>query len=181
MRNLRRMEPEEIARFTGFFEADHSIVFCLNPRRYPHVDFDRNPVHVAGPFNDWGRSDDMDAFVLRPHGTRSGKPLYSVAVDRDRVVAVGKRMTFKFVTADWHWLTPLRCAPNVIEDKTGNLNYVLNSARTGMHAYVFETGSQRGLDRVARIEWKPPRSNEPRRGHLKVARGSGSGANRMSP
>ena len=148
------MEPEEIGRFTGYYEEGDKIVFCLNPLRYPHIDFDNDPVRAAGPFNDWGRAEDAAEFNLRPAETTTGKPLYKVEIARDRVVAAGKRMTFKFVTESWHWLTPLRCAANLTEDKTGNLNYVLNVSRSGRHAFVFDLeGDARGMDQAAEAVW----------------------------
>lgn len=153
MKNLRHMEPEEIGRFTGYYEEDDQVIFCLNPKRYPHVDFDHDPVRAAGPFNDWGRSEDAAIFNLSKAETTTGKPLYKVAIPRERVVSAGKKMTFKFVTQSWHWLTPLRCAANLIEDKTGNLNYGLNISRSGQHAFVFEVDG-RGMDKVAEVTWK---------------------------
>jgi len=153
LKNLRPMEAEEIGRFTGYFEQGDRIIFCLNPDRFPHIDFDRDPVRVAGPFNDWGRSEDAAAFNLSRTNTTSQQPLYQVSVPRARVVAAGKRMTFKFVSTSWHWLTPLRCAPNLIEDRSGNLNYGLNVSRSGQHAFVFDLKNGRGLDRVAHISW----------------------------
>jgi pullulanase/glycogen debranching enzyme len=153
MKNLRHMEPEDIGRFNGYYEDGDRIVFCLNPERYPHIDFDHDPVRAAGPFNDWGRAHDANTFNLTKAKTKSGEPLYQVSVPRERVVAVGKRMTFKFVTESWHWLTPLRCAANLIEDKTGNLNYGLNVSASGRHAFVFEVDG-RGMDQVAHVHWK---------------------------
>ena len=153
MKNFRHMEPEEIGRFTGYYEEDDRIIFCLNPERYPHIDFDHDPVRAAGPFNDWGRSEDAASFNLSKAETSTGKPLYKVAIPRARVVAAGKKMTFKFVTQSWHWLTPLRCAANLIEDKTGNLNYGLNVSRSGKHAFVFEVEGGRGMDQAATLVW----------------------------
>ncbi len=155
MHQLRQMEPEEIGRFTGYYEEGDKIIFCLNPRRYPHIDFDHDPVHAAGPFNDWGRAHDAADYKLSPAETKTGKPLYKVEIHRDRVVAAGKKMTFKFVTKSWHWLTPLRCAANLSEDKTGNLNYVLNVSRSGLHAFVFNLkGDARGMDQAAHVVWE---------------------------
>lgn len=153
MKNLRQMEPEEIGRFTGYYEEGDQIIFCLNPRRYPHIDFDHDPVRAAGPFNDWGRAGSAADFNLSPAETKSGAPLYKVAIPRERVVTAGKQMPFKFVTQSWHWLTPLRCAANLIEDKAGNLNYGLNVSRSGRHAFIFEAEGGRGMDQAAEIAW----------------------------
>ncbi|MGB0744689.1 MAG: alpha-amylase family glycosyl hydrolase, partial [Opitutales bacterium] len=153
MKNLRPMEPEEIGRFTGYYEENDRIIFCLNPDRYPHIDFDHDPVRAAGPFNDWGRTEDAADFSLSKAETKTGESLYKVSIPRERVVSAGKRMTFKFVTRSWHWLTPLRCAANLIEDKTGNLNYGLNVSRSGQHAFIFEVKGGRGMDQAAEVSW----------------------------
>ena len=85
--NLRPMNPEDIGRFTGYYEDGDQIIFCLNPKRYPHIDFDNDPVRAAGPFNDWGRSPDAASFSLEQSETKDDPPLYKVAVPRERVVA----------------------------------------------------------------------------------------------
>ncbi|MFU8848101.1 MAG: alpha-amylase family glycosyl hydrolase [Opitutales bacterium] len=154
MTNLRHMQAEGIAEFTGYYEKGDQIIFCLNPRRYPHIDFDHDPVRVAGPFNDWGASEDAGSFYLQHDGKANDARLYKVAIPRERVVAVGKQMTFKFVTQSWHWLTPLRSAPNLIEDKAGNLNYGLNVSRSGQHAFLFEVEGGRGMDQAAQVAWQ---------------------------
>lgn len=154
MKNLRHMGAEDIAQFTGYYEENNHIIFCLNPLRYPHIDFDHDPVRVAGPFNDWGASGDGADFNLRRSETQTGAPLYKVAIPRERVVAVGKKMTFKFVTQSWHWLTPMRCAANLVEDKTGNLNHGLNVSQSGKHAFLFEVKGGRGMDQAAEISWQ---------------------------
>jgi pullulanase len=151
---LRPMKQTEIGRFIGYYEADGRMVFCIDPERYPQIDFEQDPVQVAGPFNEWGRSEDSEKFVLKRAETADGQTLYQVAVPRSRVVSAGKRMTFKFVTRSWHWLTPQRCAPNLVSDKAGNLNYTLSVLRSGRHAYVFEVFGGRGLDQVAHVSWR---------------------------
>lgn len=154
MKNLRHMPTEDIARFTGYYEEGDHIIFCLNPLRYPHVDFDHDPVRAAGPFNHWGAAEDAADFNLHRTETETGAPLYKVAIPRERVVTTGKMMTFKFVTQSWHWLTPLRCAANLVEDKTGNINYALNVSRSGRHAFLFEVEGGRGLDQAAQVAWQ---------------------------
>lgn len=154
IKNLRHMPAEEIGCYTGYYEQGDEIIFCLNPERFPHIDFDQDPVRAAGPFNDWGRSEDTGDYTLSRSENKSGPPLYQASVPRDKVVAAGKQMTFKFVTRSWHWLTPLRCAANLIEDKAGNLNYGLNVVRSGQHAFLFEVKGGRGMDQNAHIAWQ---------------------------
>ncbi|MFP4157285.1 MAG: alpha-amylase family glycosyl hydrolase [Opitutales bacterium] len=156
--NLRRMKPSEVGRFTGYYESGGEVVFCIEPKRYPQIDFEADPIMVAGPFNDWGRAEDPETFRLSRAEESEGGTLYRVAVPRARIVSAGKRMTFKFVTQSWHWLTPQRCAPNLVSDQAGNLNYALSVLRSGQHAYRFDVaGGQRGLDQVAQVSWRDER------------------------
>lgn len=150
---VERLHPLRLASFTGFSEMDGQLVFALDPQRFPHVDFEHNPVRVAGPFNDWGRAEHQEPWILRPLEGPDGQTLYAARVDRNRL-GPAKQLIFKFVTQDWHWLTPLRGAPNVEYDKAGNANYRLHLGRTGRHAFEFEIDpGHRGLDTACRIGW----------------------------
>ena len=86
LHNLQPMHADKIGVFTGYYEEKHSIIFCLDPDRHPHVDFKHNPVRVAGIFNNWGRSEDASSFELSPSNSTSGKALYTVAIPRDRLI-----------------------------------------------------------------------------------------------
>ena len=157
MVGLRPMSLEEIGCFMGYYGEGESIVFCLDPERFPQIDFDLDRVKVAGSFNNWGRSSNSADFYLKASSSENGSELYSVGVPRKCVVAVGKRITFKFVTESGHWLTPLRCAPNLRSDKNGNLNYTLSASRSGFHAFEFSVDGGRGIDQVAEVQWREER------------------------
>jgi len=148
-----RMHPRRLAQFTGFYEEDGRICFLLDPKRFPHVNFEKRPVRVAGPFNHWGRDENPEHWELQAVEGPGGETLYEARIPRGEIGSGGK-VIFKFVTSDWHWLTPLRCAPNVEYDKAGNANYKLDYARTGQHAFEFELGKgQRGMDQPCQIGW----------------------------
>lgn len=151
---IQRADPVKLAFFTGYYESGDDIVFCVEPKRFPHVDFENNPVRVAGPFNEWGK-DNWDKWLMTEAETDDGETYYQVAVPRAVFGSKPSHVQFKFVTADWHWLTPLRTAPNVEYDKGDNSNYRLNLSRTGKHAFEFvlEKG-QRGMDQTCRLGWK---------------------------
>ena len=153
IQNLQPMQPDDIGVFTGHYEERDSIIFCLDPERHPHVDFKHNPVRVAGIFNNWGRSEDASSFELSASYGPSGRPLYTVAIPRDQIIKDKKEIAFKFVTRSWHWLTPLRCSPNLSKDKSGHLNYTLNFFQTGRHAFTFEVTKERGMDQNATLIW----------------------------
>ncbi|GHC13582.1 alpha-amylase family glycosyl hydrolase [Cerasicoccus arenae] len=149
---VKRMDPIALAMFTGFYEADGNIHFCVDPLRFPHVDFKTNPVRVAGLFNNWGRDENESAWTLHSAKDTNGKTYYTTKIPKGDIGSGTANYIFKFVTQDWHWLTPLRCAPNVEYDKAENANYRLTFVRTGQHAFEFELGKgQRGMDQVCRL------------------------------
>ncbi|WP_309398044.1 alpha-amylase family glycosyl hydrolase [Cerasicoccus maritimus] len=151
---VQRMDPVELAKFTGFYQDGDDTVFCLDPKRFPHVDFANNPVRVAGPFNNWGRDEKEKLWTLVAEEDAQGETYYAVKVPGGVMGTATHKIIFKFVTLDWHWLTPLRCAPNVEYDKAKNANYVLDLNRSGNHAFEFEVANgERGMDRVCRIGW----------------------------
>ncbi|WP_269538686.1 alpha-amylase family glycosyl hydrolase [Cerasicoccus fimbriatus] len=154
IKTVKHMDPVELAKFTGFYEHKGDIIFCIDPKRFPHVDFEANPVRVAGPFNNWGR-DNQSRWNLTADKDAAGETIYTVTVPRGEIGSASSKLIFKFVTQDWHWLTPLRCAPNVEYDKADNANYRLNLTRSGKHAFEFKLAKgERGMDRVCRIGWR---------------------------
>lgn len=149
---VQRMNPVELAKFTGFYEESRDIVFVVNPQRFPHVDFESNPVRVAGAFNNWGRTEKESPWTLRAAVDANNQIVYTTTVPRGEIGSGGANLVFKFVTRDWHWLTPIRCAPNVVYDKAENANYRLNMSRSGRHAFEFVLNDgDRGMDRPSRI------------------------------
>ncbi len=152
---VQRMDPVELAKFTGFYEDAGDIVFCLDPKRFPHVDFENNPVRVAGPFNNWGRDEKAEHWTLTAEEDAEGEIYYATSIPRGEIGSASSKLIFKFVTQDWHWLTPLRCAPNVEYDKANNANYRLNLTHSGKHAFEFTVADdKRGMDQVCRIGWR---------------------------
>lgn len=149
---VQRMDPVELAKFTGFYEDSRNIVFVVDPKRFPHVDFETNPVRVAGPFNNWGRTEKASPWTLHAAVDANNQLVYTTTVPRGEIGSGQTNLIFKFVTRDWHWLTPIRCAPNVIYDKAKNANYRLNLSRSGRHAFEFILNDgDRGMDRPSRI------------------------------
>jgi len=94
----------------------------------------------------------MDSNRQRVRQRRNG--LHNT-VPKGEIGSGSNKLIFKFVTKDWHWLTPIQCAPNVEYDKAKNSNYRLNLSRSGKHAFEFElTDGDRGMDRPTRIGWR---------------------------
>ncbi len=144
--DVRRAAREFVGQFFGYYErADGWIVFCQEAERHPQIDFKRNPVRVAGPFNDWGRSGRMEDWQLAPRAIGDGLSLWECAVPRERLHCGPEGTTFKFVSADWSWLTLLHCAPNLVTDEACNLNHHFDPRRTGAHVFCFRVTGGRAL------------------------------------
>jgi pullulanase len=157
VRDVRPAAPDFIGRFTGYYARDGGgIVFCQEAERHPQIDFARNPVQVAGPFNRWGMEGPAERWRLRPRALPGGGTLWECAVPADRLPAGPEGVPFKFVSADWHWLIVLLYAPNAAYDQDGNTNYRFEPRRTGRHAFRFEVDGGRGIDGRHRIGLDDP-------------------------
>ena len=144
-RDVRPAPPDFFGRFHGYHRRDKdTLVFCQEAFRHPHLDFERTPVRVVGPFNDWGRGGDQEPWTLKPGETSDGNPIW------EREVTAAKlgddAFPFRFVSAEWHWLRPLAAALNVAADEAGNLNYLCEPWRGGGHVFLFDVENGRGLD-----------------------------------
>jgi len=147
LRDVRPAAPDFLGRFTGYYARDdRTVVFCQEAERHPQIDFARNPVQVAGPFNQWGREGPAEHWRLRPRPLPEGGVLWECAVPAERLRAGPDGLLFKFVSADWHWLIVLLHAPNAAYDSDGNTNYRFEPRRTGRHVFRFEVEGGRGLD-----------------------------------
>jgi pullulanase/glycogen debranching enzyme len=158
---VRPARPDFIGRFCGYYGRDDGcVVFCQEAERHPQIDFAKNPVQVAGPFNHWGAEGPAEQWRLRPRPLPGGGVLWECAVPWDRLRPGPDGVGFKFVSADWHWLIVLLYAPNAVYDKDGNANYRLEPQRSGRHAFLFEVEGGRGLDGRHRIGLDEPGSRK---------------------
>lgn len=144
---VERAPPDFFGRFCGYYDdGAGNIVFCQEAERHPQIDFENNPVQVAGLFNDWGRAGPMESWQLRPCEASGGGILWMCAVPKDRLGPLDRDFRFKFVSSDWHWLKVLFSAPNRRFDEAGNSNYVLEPHQTGRHVFRFSVRGGRGLN-----------------------------------
>lgn len=136
-----------LGRFFCVYEReDGKIVFCQETKRHAQIDFEKNPVRVAGPFNNWGQDGPWEQWELAPRETDDGGVLWEVAVDRSLLGDDLEHVPFKFVSEDWHWLKIQLAAPNHFVDEAGNTNYLFQGHRTGRHVMMFEVEGGRGID-----------------------------------
>lgn len=144
---VERAPPDFFGRFCGYYDdGAGNIVFCQEAERHPQIDFEHNPVQVAGAFNDWGRAGPAEAWQLRRHQASDGGTLWTCTVPKDRLGSLEGDVRFKFVSRDWHWLKVLFSAPNRRFDEAGNSNYVLQGHQTGRHVFRFFVRGGRGLN-----------------------------------
>ncbi len=145
IRDLRPAPQNFIGRFCGYYQRDDgAVVFCQEAERHPQIDFERTPIRVAGSFNDWGRDGSEKQWLLEPRETDEGRILWERAVPPERLGEDNAQ--FRFVSSDWHWLRPLACAPNLVNDEAGITNYHFDPNRSQDHAFFFGVEHGRGLD-----------------------------------
>ena len=154
IKRLRRMPPSDLAYFTSYQIKDNHVEFILDPARHPHIDFHSDPVLVAGDFNNWGRCTNQEDFILESKAIHSQQNLFSKIIDQSSIGLKPNKLEhleFKFITKSGYWIKPLSCAPNIVKDSKGNLNYYLNIGLKGNHAFLFNLDNDRGINRALSV------------------------------
>ncbi len=118
-----------------FVNAAGEMVFALTPEHGSVIDQERDTVYVAGDFNGWQEAVGRDEWRLKP-GVLDGEPVLRWSGPAAAFLdPPGQR--FKFVTGENQWLGLPADSPNVVRDAGGNLNRVIDPARTGRHLWRF--------------------------------------------
>lgn len=150
MRRLGRMATVHFGLRSGYhFPQDGVIEFIFDPVAHPEVDLERDTVHVAGDFNNWGGADDV-AWALRPR-LFEGRTILAWSGPAEAVLAHGRR--FKFVTGRHNWVPVPWDAPGAEADDGGNLNRVVDGERTGCHLFSFELEGPADLSVSLTVRW----------------------------
>lgn len=140
MRNLRVLEPLQFGKVAGYCRRGDAIVFCVDPQRYPYLDFTRDGLFVQGDFNGWQTRKEWG--LKKRHDAREGEVWeLALSFEQLRSLCGGEETAqayFKFITASGDWLPPCFEAPNRMFDADGNCNYQLDFGRTGAHAFQFD-------------------------------------------
>ncbi len=141
-----------------FIEADGQVVFICFQENHPHLNFGQLGLRVAGPFNEWGkigRNPAGTSWDLQPECI-DGRAVWVARVPKEAVLSPEKpreAVEFKFVTHDWHWLTPDYHAPNLRQHKGGICNYALEPQCSGRHAFTFDLEETIGLGAALAVQW----------------------------
>jgi pullulanase/glycogen debranching enzyme len=126
-----------------FFDDAGEVAFVLSLENGCGIDPAVDRVYVAGDFNGWQAAIGQAAWELLPAELEGERVMLWKGSPALLLGAGGQR--FKFVTGENQWLMPPADAPNVVRDATGNVNRLLDLARTGWHLWRFSLGESLNL------------------------------------
>ena len=133
-----------------FLNAGGGITFVYPLEFGCAIDPARDQVYLAGDFNGWQAAIGAEEWRMQP-AELDGERVLQWTGEAARFLAGGQR--FKFVTGEHQWLVPPDDAPNVVRDEQGNLNRVLDPARTGRHLWQFALGAPLDLAQPRMVTW----------------------------
>ncbi len=134
-----------------FVDGAGEFVFALTPEHGTEIDPKRDTVFVAGDFNDWQEAVGKPEWQLKPARLDGEDVLLWRGPAAKLLARTGQR--FKFVTGEHHWLSLPDDAPNVVRDPNGNLNRVIDPARTGRHLWRFTLAQPLDLSEAITVAW----------------------------
>jgi pullulanase len=139
-------------RAYGYYFNEHGeISFVLPLEHGCDIDPAHDRVYLAGDFNGWNAAIGASEWEMRP-ATLEGERVLHWTGDAARFLAV-PGLRFKFVTAEQQWLRPPVDAPNTVRDEHGNVNWLLDPARTGFHLWRFTVAHPLSLAEVWAVGW----------------------------
>ncbi|MDO8541722.1 MAG: alpha-amylase family glycosyl hydrolase [Opitutaceae bacterium] len=134
-----------------YFNERGEVSFVLPLEHGCDIDPARDVVYLAGDFNDWQQAVGIAEWQMQPT-TLEGERVLAWTGDAARFLAVpGWR--FKFVTGENQWLHPPVDAPNAVPDEQGNINRLLDPARTGWHLWRFTLSEPLNLADAWTVGW----------------------------
>jgi pullulanase len=144
-----------------FVNAAGEMVFALTPEHGSEIDLTRDTLYVAGDFNGWQEAVGDEAWRLRWEELDGEQVLLWRGDAASFLKPAGQR--FKFVTGEHHWLSLPDDAPNVVRDRDGNLNRVIDPARTGRHLWRISLAQPLDLAAPLTVAWsgKPETADNP--------------------
>ncbi|MCX6956241.1 MAG: alpha-amylase family glycosyl hydrolase [Verrucomicrobia bacterium] len=134
-----------------FVNAKGEMVFALTPEHGSEIDPARDILYVAGDFNGWQAAVGQEAWQLHPEKLDGEQVLLWRGEAAPFLKPAGQR--FKFVTSEHHWLSLADNAPNWVRDEQGNLNRVIDPARTGRHLWRFSLNQALDLSESLSVAW----------------------------
>lgn len=120
------------AKKSHYYVDKHNIIFYLTPQDVPpYLPNEERIFLVSGEFNNWGKN-----IEYKMHWDIC-KHAWVLKHPRSRLPKVN--FCFKFVTVFGRWLKPNPCVTNIVIDKQGNKNLLLEFERSGKHWIFFKT------------------------------------------
>lgn len=135
--DLSPAEPSLYADEAAYFvDEAGGLVFMLDPAEFSWINFEENPVYVAGDFNGWSPIGDVK-WRLQP-GELNGRNVLLLRTPAAPLFADPPHQ-FKFVTGDDRWLDLPPNATNAVADDKGRYNRAIHRNRTGRNLFRFTT------------------------------------------
>lgn len=134
-----------------FVNKAGEMVFALTPEHGSVIDVLKDTIYVAGDFNGWQNAVGREEWRLRPGELEGEQVLMWTGGAAALLQPSGQR--FKFVTGEHQWLGLPSDAPNVVREVDGNLNRVIDAARTGRHLWRFTLAKPLALSDAWSITW----------------------------
>ncbi len=152
LRELAPAPARAAARNYGYFfdAARGEVTFALSLEHGCEINPERDTVYLAGDFNGWQSAVGAAEWRLAP-AELEGERVLKWSGDAARFLGWGQR--FKFVTGEHQWLLPPPDAPNLVRDEGGNVNRVLDPARTGWHLWRFTVEEALALSETWHVAW----------------------------
>ncbi len=126
------------------------ISFILPLEHGSEIDPARDSVYLAGDFNGWQAAVGQAEWKLEP-GVLDGERVLLWQGDAVRFLGWGQR--FKLVTGENQWLIPPADARNLVRDENGNINRLLDPARTGWQLWQFTVSQPFSLAELGLVGW----------------------------
>ena len=134
-----------------FLNAQGEIAFVFPLEHGCAVDPARDTVYLVGDFNDWQVAVGLEEWRMQP-AVLDGERVLMWTGDPARFLA-REGLRFKFVTGENQWLLPPGDAPNAVRDDKGNINRVIDPARTGWHLWRFTLALPLDLAEPRTVAW----------------------------
>lgn len=125
------------AKKAAYFSEFDEIVFCLPEYRVKHLPLAKNPLFLAGEFNNWYDATKNKKFQLR-YTMIDNSPYLAVKLPRKKLP---DSFQFKFVTLNGEWIGPSMDAPNKRFSPNNICNFLFDSSKTGNHIIALRTNT----------------------------------------
>lgn len=151
---LAGLEPAPllvVARAYGYAQVGERIVFMLPAAQCSGAAVERDGVYLAGDFNDWQQAVGKPEWRLEPTEIVGERFLVWSSPAKRFFEPGGQR--FKFVTGEHQWLSVPDDAANAVRDAQGNINRIVDAAKTGRHLWSFTCVAPLDLAEPLVIGW----------------------------